>query len=82
MIINATLIATISTACLLFLSLHLHKQYTRAKETLIQLSKTLDTISSAIEDDKLTKEEVQQIIKQCKKLIETVEGNNDKRQQR
>jgi len=71
-----TLISIIATAVLLFLSSHFNKQYKKAKEVLKQISHLLETIDYAIEDNKLTTEEIQQIIKQCKALIRDLEGKN------
>lgn len=74
--IDTSIIAMLSTACLLFITIHLNRRYNNAITKLKQISSLLETITNAVDDDKITKEEIQQIINQCQSIIN--EGKDGK----
>lgn len=59
-------ISTILWLIFTLLSAYLGKKWTKSKNLLKEVGELLITIKSAIEDDKITKEEMQRIIKEYK----------------
>jgi len=69
---DVALLAEVLTAILAVVSFLLGAKWRKAKAVLRDLAKALEDTYQALEDDKLTKEELKQLIKDWKKVLENV----------
>ncbi len=69
---DVALLAEVLTAILAVVSFFLGARWRKAKAVLRDLAKALEDTYQALEDDKLTKEELKQLIKDWKKVLENV----------
>ena len=67
--ISTTIIAEILTVILLLLSIYFGSGYKKAKRIMKELAEAMDKTYKALEDDKITKEELKQIIKEWKDVL-------------
>lgn len=63
--------AVVAVVASFVIGLIVSKQYYKKfKNTLHKIRNCIDSIDSALQDDKITKEEIQQIVNNCKKILE------------
>ena len=68
--VDVGLIAEILTIVLALLSTFLGAKYRKAKRIMRELAEAMDKTYKALEDDKVTKEELKQVIKEWKDVLE------------
>ena len=68
--VDASLIAKILAIALALLSIYLGSKYRKAKRIMKELAEAMDKTYKALEDDKVTKEELKQVIKEWKDVLE------------
>ena len=68
--IDLSLIAEILTIVLALLSLYFGSKYKKAKQVMKELAEAIDKTYKAIEDDKITEEELKRVLKEWKDLLE------------
>ena len=67
---DASLIAEILAIVLALLSIYFGSKYRKAKRIMKELAEAMDKTYKALEDDKVTKEELKQVIKEWKDVLE------------
>ena len=68
--VDLGLIAEILTIVLALLSLYFGSKYKKAKQVMKELAEAIDKTYKAIEDDKITEEELKRVLKEWKDLLE------------
>lgn len=68
--VDVSLIAKILTIVLALLSTFLGAKYRKAKRIMKELAEAMNKTYKALEDDKITKEELKQVIKEWKDVLE------------
>lgn len=68
--VDYQLVAEILTFLLAVLSAHLGKKYRRARKVLGDVAKTLEDLDKALADNKLSPEEIKQIVSDLRKTVE------------
>ena len=68
--VDVGLIAEILTIVLALLSTFLGAKYRKAKQVMKELAEAMNKTYKALEDDKITKEELKQVIKEWKDVLE------------
>jgi len=68
--VDLGLIAEILTIILLLLSIYFGSRYRKAKRIMKELAEAMDKTYKAIEDDKITKDELKQVIKEWMDVLE------------
>jgi len=68
--VDLGLIAEILTIILALLSLYFGSKYKKAKQVMKELAEAIDKTYKAIEDDKITEEELKRVLKEWKDLLE------------
>jgi len=72
-VVELGLVAEVLTVLLAILSYYLNKKYNKAKNTLKALSDALDETYRALEDNKITQDEMKGLIAKWKAVINSVE---------
>jgi len=67
---DASLIAEILAIVLALLSIYFGSKYRKAKRIMKELAEAIDKTYKAIEDDKITEEELKRVLKEWKDLLE------------
>ena len=68
--VDASLIAEILAIVLALLSIYFGSKYRKAKRIMKELAEAIDKTYKAIEDDKITEEELKRVLKEWKDLLE------------
>ena len=72
--LDLSLIAEILTIVLALLSLYLGGKYKKAKQVIKELAEAMDKTYKALEDDKVTKEELKGILKEWSDVLKAGRG--------
>lgn len=67
---NITLVAEFLTILFMLASVFFGVKYEKAKKTLRELTEAILVTSDALEDDELTREELREIVKEWKDVVE------------
>ena len=70
--IDLELVANILLIVLAVLSVYFSKQYAKAKRVLKELAEAIGVTYEAIEDDKLTKDELKKILREWQDVLNTI----------